>query len=205
LPSDVYETSLMIGESDQPILFVISAGPRSELEPLLLTRLAAAGLRFATGKKYRRLAIVDPNFHGHVSFGGWATEGEIRGACINGVRKFDRERDRKLDSLVLISSEDSNFLVRHAQLGQIIGEPSTLARDPVNLPPNDLTPAALAERASQIPGLQTEVLGQEDMEKLGMGCGETERLGTRGRGGCDRWTGAVLANANLSRILASHG
>jgi leucyl aminopeptidase len=46
-----------------------------------------------------------------------------------------------------------------------------LARDLVNLPPNDLYPASFAERIKELSalGVEVEVLGEKEMKKLGMG------------------------------------
>ena len=60
-----------------------------------------------------------------------------------------------------------------ARRGLAIAEGITLARELGNLPPNVCTPAYLAETAlrlaAELPQVSTEILEQEDMEKLGMG------------------------------------
>lgn len=55
--------------------------------------------------------------------------------------------------------------------GRILAQATCLARDWVNMPANDLTPAALAEKAREVAeqnGLEWEILEQEDLERLGM-------------------------------------
>ena len=56
--------------------------------------------------------------------------------------------------------------------GNAIGEGTNLARDLGNLPPNICTPTYLAEQARQLSrrgGMKVGVLGQREMQKLGMG------------------------------------
>jgi leucyl aminopeptidase len=53
-----------------------------------------------------------------------------------------------------------------------VGEARTLARDLVNLPPNELTPSSLASRSALLAdelGLEHEVLDEEEMLRRGMG------------------------------------
>jgi leucyl aminopeptidase len=56
--------------------------------------------------------------------------------------------------------------------GKTLAEATAAARDLVNLPPNDLDPVALADRAKRMAkaaDLKIEILGPRDMEKQGMG------------------------------------
>src|SRR5690606_236756 len=56
--------------------------------------------------------------------------------------------------------------------GAVMAEATAYARDLVNTPANDMTPAVLAERARRLAdevGLECQVLGRDDIERLGMG------------------------------------
>jgi len=61
-----------------------------------------------------------------------------------------------------------------ARAGKAVAEGVRLARDLGNLPPNVCTPSYLADEARALAGrhperVRVEVLGREDMERLGMG------------------------------------
>src|SRR5918999_506762 len=55
------------------------------------------------------------------------------------------------------------------ELGRVGGEAANRARDLGNAPPNALTPAALAARARELPGVRVDVMGRAEIEAAGMG------------------------------------
>jgi leucyl aminopeptidase len=78
-----------------------------------------------------------------------------------------------LESITLISEgADSPELGAGIELGRIVGESAGVARDLVNLPPNELTPSSFADRARTLgreAGLEVEILDEPAMRELGMG------------------------------------
>jgi len=76
----------------------------------------------------------------------------------------------KVDLVVPDAKEDS---AKHALKGATaIGEAVTTARDFINTPPNELHPAAFAEKASELAGqhgLEVEVLDENALRKQGFG------------------------------------
>ena len=172
LPSSRYKTTMVHSDGHHPAVVYIGGGERASLENIIVMRLAAAAARTALSERYSQLAFLDPELIDPVEFGHVVTEGAIRGAYDPGIRKSKRDEPPQLLELVLVSSRDKTALQQGADLGRIVGEANTLARDLINLPPNDLTPVVFAERAQQLAeecGLRCEVLEEQAMRDLGMG------------------------------------
>jgi leucyl aminopeptidase len=74
--------------------------------------------------------------------------------------------DAVAEALVVSAHHD---VARPVELGRVGGEAANRARDLGNAPPNALTPAALSERARELPGLQVDVMGRAEIEAAGMG------------------------------------
>ncbi|MBC7235444.1 MAG: leucyl aminopeptidase [Chloroflexi bacterium] len=90
-----------------------------------------------------------------------------------GYRTQDGQ-DKTVDTLTLVefSADALPVVERGARRGQIVAESACLARDLANEPANRLTPAGLAKFAKSIAeevGLACDVLGEKEMESLGMG------------------------------------
>ncbi|UCC67499.1 MAG: leucyl aminopeptidase, partial [Armatimonadota bacterium] len=81
---------------------------------------------------------------------------------------------QELDELSLlgVSEDDAEAVSEAARAGRVAGEATNYARRLVNLPPNEVTPSRLAEEAAaagESTGLEVEVLGPDQLERLGMG------------------------------------
>jgi leucyl aminopeptidase len=80
----------------------------------------------------------------------------------------------KLQSVTLACGVAQSSAVRQAlQRGEAIAAGVALARECANRPGNHCTPSYLADEARRLAkayGLQCEVLGRKEVEKLGMGC-----------------------------------
>lgn len=170
--SSLYELTLFQPEDRSPGLMLVGAGDRDAVERLVLMRVAASASRFLTGRGYTRLAIVDRGIGEPFDFAHAAVEGAIRGAYNSGLKKSKQE-SRQLDQVVLISFRgEREELARGAEVGRSVGESAALARDLVNLPPNEITPSALADRAAALAaehGMDCEVLDQNGLKERGMG------------------------------------
>jgi len=170
--SSRYKTTMVHSDGQHPAVLYIGGGEGEGLENIIVMRLAAAAAKTALSERYSRLAFLDPETIDAFEFAHAVTEGAIRGAYDPGLKKSKREQATQLQDLVLLSSSDETTLQQGAELGRIVGEASTLARDLINLPPNDLTPTIFAERAQQLAGecgLRCEVLDEHAMRHLGMG------------------------------------
>ena len=102
------------------------------------------------------------------------TEGAILG-CYRFDRYKKPEKDRKvLEELSILTREAAGRRALEDAVGRarVVAEAVTLARDLVNTPPNDLTPAALAAAAAaaaKASGFSCRILAREQMRRLGMG------------------------------------
>jgi leucyl aminopeptidase len=173
LRTSEYETTLLHAGSDGRSLLLIGAGERGNFEPLSLLRLSAAATRFAVGRGATSLAFVDPAVATPSVTAHAIVEGALRGSYDPGLKKTRPARPVGLESITLISEgADSPELGAGIELGRIVGESAGVARDLVNLPPNELTPSSFADRARTLgreAGLEVEILDEPAMRELGMG------------------------------------
>ncbi len=102
----------------------------------------------------------------------WAAAGAMLGAY-----RFDRyftkqKPDQKpsLTSFTLVSGDTKAAKTAYVSIGAGI-EGTYLARDLVNMPPNDLYPETFADRIRELEtdGIDVQILGEHEMRKLGMG------------------------------------
>lgn len=84
--------------------------------------------------------------------------------------KMKPEQKPSLSSLVLVCDDAKSAKTAFAHLDAVT-DGTYLARDLVNMPPNDLHPESFAEKVKELAsiGLDVEVLGEKQMAKLGMG------------------------------------
>jgi leucyl aminopeptidase len=168
-----YQTTLLRSETGAPPLLLIGAGERDEFEPLKLLRVSAAAARFAAERSFSHLAFVDPGVTSPSVAAHAIVEGALRGSYDPGLKKTRRSRPRGLNAITLVADAAQSAETQAGiELGRIVGESACVARDLVNLPPNELTPRAFAERAGELGaevGLEVEVLDEGDLQKLGMG------------------------------------
>ena len=154
-------------------LAAIGLGRQSELTVDRARRSAAAMALTARQKRIPRLA-----FHAQ----GVLESAEMIQAIAEGLTlaEFDAGRYKtagydpfELAALGIIVDEQRSDVARtSAHRGRVIGEHCNMARQLDNEPGNALTPAAFAERLSEIArsgGLSVSVLDQHELEDLGMG------------------------------------
>lgn len=163
-------TTLLPGAGSSPSVLIVGGGKRGEGEALDIKRGAAVASRYLTGLGFSHIAYVEGSQeHGEV----WAealVEGAIEGAYDAAIKKTSDRTPRSLGSITVVSS--SPRAESGARIGEIVGEARDIARELVNLPPNELTPSALAQRAQTLAeqyGLQCSVLDESRMKQLGMG------------------------------------
>ncbi|HKC21826.1 MAG TPA: leucyl aminopeptidase [Gaiellaceae bacterium] len=94
-------------------------------------------------------------------------EGAVLGAYSPGRWKTEQRAGRPISKIVLYGTEDDDVARRAA----IVAKWVNWARDLANSPPNELTPADLAERAAELAGphLKVTALDPQQIEELGMG------------------------------------
>jgi leucyl aminopeptidase len=104
-------------------------------------------------------------------------EGTMLGSYSPGRWKTEEQPDRPVEKIVLWA-RDADELKETAGQTAVIGKWVNAARDLANSPPNELTPEALAARASELagPNVKVEALTPPQIDELGMGA-----LGAVGR------------------------
>lgn len=126
-----------------------------------------------SGSRYRDVAVVLPDGVGELDRAvRVATEGLITGGYkYTRYLTGDRLPKRRTEHGRLVVPKDAGNFRDAVRRGTALGESINLARDLVNAPPNDLTPAALAEaarQASEAHGLGCTVWDKKGIQKLGM-------------------------------------
>jgi leucyl aminopeptidase len=96
-----------------------------------------------------------------------AVEGAVLGAYSPGRWKTEQRPGKQISKIVLYGTEEDEVARRAA----IVAKWVNFARDLANSPPNELTPADLAERAAELagPSLRVEALEPQQIDELGMG------------------------------------
>jgi leucyl aminopeptidase len=156
-----------------PRIALIGLGPRKEMSPDRLRRVAATAVLAGRQRGLRRIAIL------HRSDSGVAAElaaqvlaegailGNYDGAS---YRTIDPPRVW-LDSVTLRISGDARAAARGLERGKVLGECTNLARELSNEPGNALPPRIFADRAAALAraaGLGVEVLDEKRIDELHM-------------------------------------
>ncbi len=171
LKSGLYEPTILRGESNQSTILLMGVGERDACDMVVLLRAAEASSRFARSRGLTRLAFLLPEFKDAAAATRAVVEGAVRGSYDAGVMKTRAPRPESLQSVTVVSDHPSDELAAAARRGQIVGESANIARDLVNLPPNELTPRLFAERAADLVrdlNLELEVVDEAGMQELGM-------------------------------------
>jgi leucyl aminopeptidase len=101
-------------------------------------------------------------------------EGTILGGYAPGQWKTQQleKRPRPIERIVL-GHDETPELRAATERAALVAERTNRARDLANMPPNELNPAALADRARELAAehehLTVEALGPKEMDELGMG------------------------------------
>jgi leucyl aminopeptidase len=156
---------------DEVRLIAAGVGPRAAIDTDALRDAAGAAARELQATVGGTLAwLLDPGLDLPV---GEQVRAVVEGVALGGYDAgIGKSHDRKdpIERLVLIGDEHVEDLAKDAE---VVARWTNSARDLANRPPNDLTPARLAEHASQIatrfPRLTTNVLDPDELHRRGMG------------------------------------
>jgi leucyl aminopeptidase len=150
-------------------------GPATELRTTDVRRMAAKGARMAAAARASSMAMLLPEGSDGLLPGAIrsAAEGAVFGAYrYERYKTGDRVTKFPLERVALLTSEPVDAEMRQAAaLGQQVADAICMARDLINDPPNDLTPAALADFARQVcktHGMPCTVLDDAAIRKKGM-------------------------------------
>ena len=151
---------------------VVGAGPREEVDADVMRDVAAAAVaevHATTGGTLAWSIDADLELSAEEQAGA-VVEGAVLGGYDPGAWKTVTREGEDVSKLVLVTDADLGAVVARAET---VAEWANRARDLVNRPPNDLTPATLSDYAEQLArdreGLNFESLGPDEMRELGMG------------------------------------
>jgi leucyl aminopeptidase len=99
-------------------------------------------------------------------------EGAALGAPNGDLYKNENERAGEIERLRIVAETDPILIERGVEVGTTMGEAVNLARKLGYEPGNTMTPSELAHQAEQVAaeeGLGASVLGEDEIEELGMG------------------------------------
>jgi len=173
------------GRLDAPRLVAVGLGPRDAVTADAL-RVAGAAAAAALNRVGGTLGwLLDEGLP--VSLAGQAAalvEGTILGGYSPGQWKTQEpeKRPKPIERIVLGHFETQE-LREAAERAALLAERTNRARDLANMPPNELNPHVLGERAQELARehehLTAEVLGPTQMDKLGMGALSAVGRGSR--------------------------
>jgi len=152
----------------------IGAGKRADFTTERLRRVAGAAALGARQRRVQRLAWLNRGDLPLLAAVQAATEGIALSAFSADRYKSGERGAPPIDQALIIAAsvEEPSELEAAIERGRILGESSNIARELSNEPSNVLTPAIFAERAAEIcgaAGISVEILGEPEIEDLGMG------------------------------------
>ncbi|HXG67607.1 MAG TPA: leucyl aminopeptidase, partial [Blastocatellia bacterium] len=180
----VFENGEIEGKRDQWALLhnpgaaparvlLYGAGAANDTSALGLQRLAGAAIRALDARNVTSAAfLIRKNLYQEASAKA-IVEGAILGQMNGDFYRTNEKPARQVESLTLIpESPDAPDFAEAARRGVILAEAANLTRALGFEPGNVMTPSELARRAEEMAarnGLGVEVLGEEEMKRLGMG------------------------------------
>jgi leucyl aminopeptidase len=161
------------GELHAPRLALAGAGARGDVDADALRTAAAAAAGSLRGVASSVLWLLDESLDLPAAEQAAAlVEGTVLGWYDPGRWKTRERRRKELERIAIGSGEDDEVRAA-AERAAAVAEAANRARDLVNAPPNELSPAALGEHAERLAErhehLSAEILGPAELEELGMG------------------------------------
>jgi leucyl aminopeptidase len=152
-------------------LVLIGGGKSEKFSPTEARKFAGTAVRFLKPKGVRTIAFAAKDEPALVQA---LVEGALIGEWEPDKYKTDpKKREKHIEQFTVAApGADADSLEAAADRGRIIAEAQNLARDLVNEPANQLTPAKLADAARAVAaetGLELTLLDEAAMRGLGMG------------------------------------
>jgi leucyl aminopeptidase len=160
------------GELEAPRLVAAGVGERDEVDAEALRAAAAAAAQALARVGGTLVWLLDESLPVPVPEQAAAlVEGTILGAYSPGRWKSDDEA--RAPERIVIGQEDDPDLRAAVERAAIVAECANRARDLSNMPPNELTPHTLGEKAKELARehehLRCDVLATRELDDLGMG------------------------------------
>ncbi|SDY59297.1 leucyl aminopeptidase [Tindallia californiensis] len=174
------ETTLIYTHQKIPVrkVLLIGMGKKDKIDVFTLKKAAAKAVKQSKKEKCAKLGFwnIEPLPFQAEEVGRFVSEGLVLGNYeFNQYKTKEKEEELTVSSCRIytaIQDEKEKFL-KGIEMGQSIGEAISLTRNLVNEPANKMTPenmALEAEAVARKKGMKIEVMGKEEIEKLGMGC-----------------------------------
>jgi leucyl aminopeptidase len=160
------------GEHEAPRLVAAGVGPREDVDAEAL-RTAGAATAAALARVGGTLVwLLDESLPVPLPEQAAAlVEGTILGAYSPG--RWKSENDTRAPERIVVGHESDPELQAAVARAAIVADRTNRARDVSNMPPNELTPHTLGEKAKELAAehehLTCEVLGTKELDDLGMG------------------------------------
>ncbi len=190
LAGGVGDVTPVLGAADLGVegVQVLGLGKREKFAPGAAFWAGVALARRLAGKPRGKVAVLVPDQGDLAAVASALTEGLVVGTVGPDLRKKERAR-QPFESLVLVApGTDSATLEMAVRRGEVVGHAANAARELVNTPPAEKTPALLAERVKALAGeagVKAEVW-------------EEERIGAERFGGL---LGVASGSANPPRFV----
>jgi leucyl aminopeptidase len=160
------------GELDAPRLVAAGVGPRGEVDADALRTAGAVAAQQLARVGGTLLWLLDETLPLPLPEQAAAlVEGTLLGAYSPGRWKADDER--RPPERIVVGHVDEDGLRDAVERAALLAERTNRARDLANMPPNELNPEGLAERARELAAehehLTAEALGPDELQALGMG------------------------------------
>lgn len=153
-------------------LVLVGVGEAAPFEEHRLRALAATVVRQGTALGGGHVALAIPHKLSADAFRCLAEGVILGGYRFDRFLTGERRPKHRVDSVTILTPERAPAAAKvHVELGRAAAQGVCLARDAVNEPPNELTPAVLARRASELARkgiLRTRVLDAKGIERQGM-------------------------------------
>jgi leucyl aminopeptidase len=160
------------GELEAPRLVAAGVGKREDVTADALRTAGAAAAQALSRVGGSLVWLLDESLPVPLPEQAAAlVEGTILGAYSPG--RWKAKDEKKAPERIVIGHEDDPELQAAAERAAILADRANRARDLSNMPPNELTPHTLGEKAKELAGehehLTCEVLATTELDHLGMG------------------------------------
>ena len=155
-------------------LLLAGAGKKDKYDTAQLRKLAGAALRYLKARKITRLAFLPRESDCTAAAAQAITEGLLIASFESDKYKTEKKNSKEFESAALAGWDAANRAEAEKGItrGTSTASAQNFARELVNEPSNQLTPAVLAQRAEAMAreaGLAVEILDENRIRELRMG------------------------------------
>jgi leucyl aminopeptidase len=156
-----------------PRVLLVGAGPAGSIPPARFQKALGDAFKALRNGPVRRVHCTLPSLEVSGRDGSWALRQTVLAAEHANYRYTVTRSSSNDEPFTALTLPGGDALLPVVRQAGAIAEGVRIARELGNLPPNICNPAYVADAAQRFagrhPGVQCEVLGQAEMESLGMG------------------------------------